>query len=157
MQHLHSLEDIINKLKEMQPIECTKGIDYPCITCLECPNANYEEFSLNNNIRLRWTTNSAILSIRIPLRDYLDEMLYRELYKEMARKIRFFMETPEEGFQISLFIRDKDVADSNTLKRIEAFILKDLKEIAAIITHGRVMIKDWARYFVEKMECAKTV
>jgi len=156
MPELHSIDKLLEKLKELHEVNCVKGIDYPCVTCLECPEANYQEYSLDKDIILKWTTNSAIVSIKLPLRDYLDEVLHRELLKELSRRLKFVLDKPEEGYHISLFIKHTDVNDPKTFEQIEKFLKKDLMEIMSMITHGRVMIKDWARYVTNKLHSLRT-
>ena len=154
MEKLVSVEEIIEKLKEMRRIECVKGIDYPCIACLECAQADFHEYTVEN-VLLKWTANSAIVSIKLPLRDELDEFLLKELLRELSRTFRFILEKPEENYHISLFIRYTDMLDAKLSKQIETFILKDKKEIMSMITQGRIMIKDWARYVREKLHVSK--
>ena len=156
MEKLKSIDEIIAKLKELHEVECGKGIDYPCVTCLECPNADYHEYYLEKlNLIMKWTANSAIISIKLPLRDYLDEFLYKELLKELSRRFNFILDKPEEDSHISLFIKDSDVRDDMKMRQIEAFLKKDLKELMGMITKGRILIKDWARYMVDKTSASK--
>lgn len=156
MEKLKYIDEIIDKLKELHKVECGKGIDYPCVTCLECPNANLHEYSLDKlNLFMKWTTNSAIISIKLPLRDYLDEFLHKELIKELSRRFSFILDTPQDNAHISLFIRDTDVRDEIKMRQIEAFLKKDVKELMGMITKGRILIKDWARYMVDKTAASK--
>jgi len=156
MEKLESIDEVIAKLKELHEVECGRGVDYPCITCLECPNADYHEYSFDKlNLFMKWTANSTIISIKLPLRDYLDEFLYKELLKEFSRRFNFIMDKPDNDAHISLFIKDTDVRDDMKMKQIEAFLKRDIKELMGMITKGRILIKDWARYAVDKTSASK--
>ncbi len=156
MEKLNSINEVIEKLKELHEVECGKGVNYPCVACLECPNADYHEYQLDKfNLTMKWTANSAIISIKLPLRDELDEFLHNELAKELSRRFNFIMDKPDDDAHISIFVRDSDINDDIKIKQIEAFLKKDLKELMAMITKGRILIKDWARYTVDKSEASK--
>ena len=147
---------IIDKVMMLKKVECPKGIDYPCILCRECENANYTEFSTERgDMLLKWTTNSAILLVNFPLRDELDEILLNELKREIAREFRFVLPESEENYHLTLFIKYTDISDERTAKQIREFILKDLKEIMGWITKGRMLIKDWARDTIKKLTASR--
>lgn len=152
-----TLDEVIKKLESLQPVSCPLyHMDYPCVICLQCPRANYHEYYIENYGFMRWTTNSVILSFRLPLRDELDKILLDVLIKELTSKLRFLMQKPEAGYHISIFVKHSDMSDPMLSSQIKTFLTKDLGELMGYITMGKTQIKEWASKIIHRLSSVTT-
>lgn len=118
---------------------CPLGYSQPCIYCLQCPQANYREFT-GSNYQLRKTTNSAILNLRLPVRDDLERLIVETVVRELPRHFWFVLDRPEEGWHVSIFVRKGDVW---ARRRIERVISWFLEEVPQIIERVRLTIRGY--------------
>jgi len=145
------LDELIDEAFKLKNISCPKGrVNYPCVFCLECKEANYQEFN-GNNIVLKKTVNSSLVELKIPIRDDLDVFFLKKFVKELASIKNYIMPNLSDDNRVVIFVKYEDTKDPIKLREIRDFIIKFPVEIPALLTKGRSFINDWISREVKKL------
>jgi len=148
MRIIDDLPNVLGLIRSLRKVSgCPKGIDIPCVFCLECEKSDYSEKEYEDGL-IKMTKNSILINIRFrEITDPIDRALVGEVIRQLSAKYSVVLDKPEEGYDVTFFIFYGDKAASAELIRI---LIEKLGNLRSILTEGRIAIKNWARSIVKR-------
>jgi len=148
MRIVDDLPNILGFVRSLRKVtDCPKGIDVPCIFCLECEKSSYSEMEYDDGL-VKITKNSILINLRFSeVTDIMDKALLDEIIRHISARYSIIMDKPEEGYDITFFVY---YTDKNSGVELLRHLLEKFGEIRSILTQGRIAIRNWARSVVEK-------
>lgn len=151
-------EEVLDQFFRVTPITCKKyprrGI--PCASCdenKECEQVEIKEIEFTDGV-MRRATSSAVLSIRIPKKGDLEELMLRQLVKGFVDDKKYMLIEPEETFDVSFYVAaEKQQGGVVTAQKQKKRLIRTVLEfLSSKPIEGRLKIHDWVKKEIENFD-----
>jgi len=151
-------EEVLDEFFRVTPVTCKKhprrGI--PCASCeenKECDQVEIKEIEFADGV-MRRATSSSVLSVRIPKKGDLDELMLSQLVKGFVEDKKYMMVEPEETFDVTFYVTaERHQGGVVTAQRQKKRLIRSVLEfLSTKPIEGRLKIHDWVKKEIDKFD-----
>jgi hypothetical protein len=103
---------------------------------------------------MKRATSSAMLSVRIPKKSDLDELMLRQLVKGFVEDKKYMMIEPQETFDVTFYVTaDRQSGGIVTAQKQRKMLIRSVLDfLSTKPIEGRLNIHDWVKKEIEKFD-----